>query len=106
MASDKAYLDYVLGQLSLLGDIRSRAMMGEFIIYYRDKVAGGIYDNRFLVKQTKFAREFMPDAALEEPYEGAKPMLLVDNIEDAEFLRDLFEGMYNELPAPKKKKKG
>ena len=104
MASDKDYLDFVLEQLSLLNDITYRAMMGEFIIYYRGKIIGGIYDNRFLVKNVKSAREKMPDAALELPYDGAKEMLLVDEIEDRKFLRELIEAMYDELPEPKKKK--
>ena len=104
MASSKAYLDFVLEQLSELDDITSRAMMGEYIIYYRGRVVGGIYDDRFLVKPTKSARAMMPDADLELPYEGAKEMLLVDNVENREFLRELIEAMYDELPAPKKKK--
>ncbi|MBQ6780404.1 MAG: TfoX/Sxy family protein [Treponema sp.] len=103
MASTKEYLDFVLEQLSLLDDISSRAMMGEFIIYFRGKIVGGIYDNRFLVKNIKSAREKMPDAPLELPYEGAKQMLLVDDVENKEFLRNLLEAMYDELPAPKKK---
>ena len=78
--------------------------MGEYIIYYDGKIVGGIYDDRFLVKPTKSAVEMMPDANLELPYEGAKEMLLVDDVEDKEFLRELIETMYNELPAPKKKK--
>ncbi len=105
MASSKEYLEFVLEQLSELDDITYRAMMGEYIIYYRDKVAGGIYDNRFLVKPVQAARELMPHARLEIPYEGAKDMLLVDELEDREFLKRLFEAMYEELPAPKKKKK-
>ena len=78
-------------------------MMGEYIIYYRNKVVGGIYDDRFLVKPTKSAVAMMPDAEMEIPYEGAKEMILVDDVENKEFLRDLLEAMYNELPAPKKK---
>lgn len=105
MASSKEYLEFVLEQLSELDDITYRAMMGEYIIYYRGKVAGGIYDDRFLVKPVKAARELMPNARLEIPYEGAKDMLLVDELEDREFLKRLFEAMYEELPAPKKKKK-
>ena len=105
MASSKAYLDFVLEQLSELDDIASRAMMGEYIIYYRGRVVGGIYDDRFLVKPTKSARAMMPDADMELPYEGAKEMLLVDNVESREFLRELLEAMVDELPAPKKKKK-
>lgn len=103
MASSKEYLEFVLEQLSLLDEITYRAMMGEYIIYYRGKVIGGIYDDRFLVKQTKSAGKLMPDAELELPYEGAKEMILVDEIENKEFLRELIDSMYPELPAPKKK---
>ena len=105
MASDKAYLDYVLGQLSGLEDVSCRPMMGEYILYYRGKVIGGIYDNRFLIKPVDAARAMMPEAPFELPYEGAKEMLLVDNIEDSVFLTGLFNAVYDELPAPKKKKK-
>lgn len=103
MASTKEYLDFILEQLSELDDITSRAMMGEYIIYYRGKVVGGIYDDRFLVKPTKSALKLMPDAEMELPYEGAKEMLLVDSVDNKEFLKELFEAMYSELPAPKKK---
>ena len=105
MASDKDYLEYILELLSDLDDISYRAMMGEYIIYYRGKVVGGIYDNRFLIKPVKTALAMMPDADLELPYEGAKEMLLVDDVENKEFLQELLEAMYDELPAPKKKKK-
>lgn len=105
MASTKDYLDYVLEQLGGLQDVTYRAMMGEYILYYQGKVIGGIYDNRFLVKPTKSAKALMPDAPYELPYDGAKEMLLVDNIEDGEFLSELFNAMVGELPAPKKKKK-
>ena len=104
MASSKDYLDFILEQLSELDDITYRAMMGEYIIYYRGKVVGGIYDDRFLVKPVKSAVKMMSEAGLELPYEGAKEMLLVDNVENKEFLRNLLETMYEELPAPKKKK--
>ena len=104
MASSKDYLDFIIEQLSELDDITYRAMMGEYIIYYRGKVVGGIYDDRFLVKPVKSAVTMMPEAGLELPYEGAKEMLLVDNVENKEFLRNLLEAMYEELPAPKKKK--
>ena len=104
MASSKEYLDFILEQLSELDDVTYHAMMGEYIIYYRGKIVGGIYDDRFLVKLTKSAAAMMPDADRELPYEGAKKMLLVDNIENKEFLRELLEAMYEELPAPKKKK--
>ena len=105
MASSKEYLDFVLDQLSELDEITYRAMMGEYIIYYRGKVVGGIYDDRFLVKNIKAAAAKMPDAALELPYDGAKEMLLVEEIENKDFLRDLLEAMYDELPAVKKKTK-
>ena len=102
MASSKDYLEFVLEQLSELDDISYKAMMGEYIIYYRGKIVGGIYDDRFLVKPTKSAKALMPEANLELPYEGAKEMLLVDDIDNREFLRTLLEAMYDELPTPKK----
>ena len=105
MASGKGYLDFILDQLSELEDVSYRAMMGEFILYYHGKVIGGIYDDRFLVKDTKAARNLMPGAELELPYEGAKEMILVDEVDNREFLRDLFDAMYPELPSPKPKKK-
>ena len=104
MASSKEYLDFILEQLSELDDVTYHAMMGEYIIYHRGKIVGGIYDDRFLVKLTKSAAAMMPDADRELPYEGAKEMFLVDNVENKEFLRELLEAMYEELPAPKKKK--
>ena len=104
MASSKEYLDFILEQLSGLDDVSNRAMMGEYIIYYRGKIVGGIYDDRFLVKPTKSAVAMMPNASMELPYEGSKEMLLVDNVENRDFLRELVEAMYDELPAPKQKK--
>ena len=104
MASSKSYLDFILEQLSGLEDVTVRAMMGEYIIYYRGKIVGGIYDDRFLVKPTKSAVSMMPNADLELPYDGAKEMLLVDDVDNKEFMRELLEAMYMELPAPKKKK--
>ncbi len=104
MASSKEYLDFVLEQLSELEEISYRVMMGEYIIYYRGKILGGIYDDRFLVKDTKSAVSLMPDATYELPYEGAKKMLLVDNVDSKEFLARLFNAMYDELPTSKKKK--
>ena len=104
MASSKEYLDFILEQLSGLEEITYRAMMGEYIIYYRGKIVGGIYDDRLLVKPVKSAVSFMPTASYELPYEGAKEMLLVDNVDSKDFLTKLFDAMYEELPAPKKKK--
>ncbi len=102
MPSSKDYLAFVLDQLSLLYPISYRMMMGEYILYYRGKIVGGIYDDRLLVKPTDAAKKMMPDAPLETPYEGAKPMLFVEEIDDREFLKDLFDATVNELPDPKK----
>ena len=104
MASRKEYLDYILGQLDGLEGITHRAMMGEYLLYHRGKVFGGIYDDRFLVKPTPAARAMLPQAPEELPYAGAKPMLLVDNVEDRDFLARLVTAMGPELPAPKKNK--
>ena len=101
MASSKEYLDFVLEQCSGLS---ACAMMGEYVLYYGGKVIGGIYDNRLLVKSIPAAITLMPEAQRELPYEGAKEMLLVENVEDRAFLSKLFEAMYEELPEPKKKK--
>ena len=104
MASSREYLDFILEQLSGLESCSCRAMMGEFILYYRGKIVGGIYDDRFLVKPVKSAMKMMPDADREVPYKGAKEMLLVDNVDNREFLTELLTAMYEELPDPKKKK--
>ncbi len=103
MASSKEYLDFILDQLLGLDEISCRAMMGEYIIYYRGKIVGGIYDDRFLVKPTKSAVAMMPNAVKELPYDGAKEMLLVDDVDNREFLTKLLESMYDELQTPKKK---
>ena len=105
MASDKGFLDFILDQLSYLDGISWRSMMGEFILYYRGKVFGGIYDDRFLVKAVPSAKAMMPDAEPALPYEGAKEMLTVDRVEDREFLKMLVEAMSDDLPAPKNRKR-
>ena len=102
MASGKEYLEFIMDQLSGLEDVSYRPMMGAYILYYRGKVIGGIYDDRFLVKPTKSARFLMPEAPLQLPYAGAKEMLLVDNVENREFLQALLKAMYDELPTPKR----
>jgi TfoX/Sxy family transcriptional regulator of competence genes len=109
MSSSKEYLDFILGQLSGTEDVTYRAMMGEYILYYKGKIVGGIYDDRLLVKPVKAAIAYMPNASYELPYDGAKEMLLVDEVDDREYLTGLFEKMYAELPVqkpqkPKKKK--
>lgn len=103
MASSKEYLEFILEQLSLLEEITYKSMMGEYIIYYKGKIIGGIYDDRFLVKQTKSSLKLMPDADLELPYEGAKEMIMIDDVDNKEFLKKLFDAMYPELPQPKKR---
>jgi len=103
MASKKEYLEYVLEQCPEETDYRS--MMGEYVLYYREKVFGGIYDNRVLVKPTVSALRLMPDAPKELPYEGVKEMLLLDRLDDRAFVKELLEEMYGELPFPKKRKK-
>lgn len=104
MASSKAYLNFILDQLSGLDSVTHRAMMGEYILCYRGKIVGGIYDDRLLIKPVRSALDLLPDAPYELPYEGTKAMLLVDRVDDRAFLAKLFEAMYDELPAPKKKK--
>ena len=104
MATSKDYLDFVLEQLSGAEGVTYKAMMGEYILYCQGKIFGGVYDDRFLVKPTPAARQMLPQAPMELPYEGAKEMLLVDRIEDRDFLTELIAAMLPELPAPKKRK--
>ncbi|MDD4566212.1 MAG: TfoX/Sxy family protein [Eubacteriales bacterium] len=104
MASSKEYLNFILDQLSALAEISYRAMMGEYIVYYRGKIVGGIYDDRFMVKPVAAAKKPLPDSPYELPYEGAKEMLLVDYVDNRELLAGLLEAMYDELLAPKKRK--
>ena len=103
MASSKDYLEYILDQLSGLDEISYRAMMGEYIIYYRGKIVGGIYDDRLLVKPVQSAVDFLPDVKYELPYDGAKKMLLVEEVDNRDFLTGLFNVIFEELPEPKKK---
>ncbi len=103
MASSKSYLDFIMDQLSGLEGVSCRPMMGEYIIYYKGKVVGGVYDDRFLVKPTKTARSLSPDAAMDLPYEGAKEMLSVPDVENRAFLESLLTAVYEDLPAPKKR---
>ena len=105
MASSKEYLDFILEQVSELDNVSYKAMMGEFIIYYKGKIIGGIYDDRLLVKPVQSAINYMPNAVYELPYDGAKEMLLVDEVDNKEFLIGLFDAVYDDLPAPKPKKK-
>ena len=105
MSSSKDYLEFILGQLNGLEDISYKAMMGEFILYYKGKIVGGIYDDRLLVKPVKSAISYLPNAEYELPYDGAKEMLLVDNVDNRNYLAGLFDAMYDELPFPKPKQK-
>ena len=99
MTSSRNYLDFVLDRLSDVDDVTYRPMMGEYILYFKGKVIGGIYDDSFLVKPTKSAKRLMPEAAYETPYAGANDMLLVDNIDDSDFLCELLEALYADLTA-------
>ena len=103
MVLSKEFLDFIVDQLSELNEVFYRAMMGEYIIYYCDKVIGGIDDDRFLVKPVKAAMTMMPNASMELPYDDAKEMMLVDNVEDSDFLCQLIKAIYEELPTPRKK---
>ena len=105
MSSSKEYLTLIFEQLSELEDVSYKAMMGEYILYYRGKIVGGIYDDRLLVKPVKSAIDYMPNANYDVPYDGAKEMLLVDDVDSKDFLTGLFEAMFDELPAPKPKNK-
>lgn len=101
MASSKEFLDFVLEQLSGLSGITYRAMMGEYIIYYRGKIVGGIYDNRLLIKPTVVAQQIIPNATMEAPYPGGKPMIMIRDIENSELLEQLFNAMYDEMASGK-----
>ena len=103
MSSTNQYLEFVLDLLGELDDVAHRKMMGGYVLYYRGKVIGGIYDDRFLLKVTPASERLLPDAPRAIPYEGAKEMLLVE-IEDRDALCDVVSAMWEELPAPKKKK--
>lgn len=105
MSSSKEYLNFILEQFSDLNEITYKPMMGEFLIYYRGKLVGGIYDDRLLVKPVKSAISYMPQADYSLPYEGAKEMLLVDNVDDKKYLAGLFDAMFDDLPMPKNKKR-
>ena len=105
MASSKGYLQYILEELSPLEDVRYRAMMGEYILYYRGRIVGGIYDDRLLVKPVPSAVSHLPGASYEVPYAGAKPLLLVEDVDDPGRLAGLFRAMYDDLPEAKPKKK-
>ncbi len=104
MATNKEFLSYVLEQLSEVQNITYRQMMGEYIIYQNGKIAAYLCDDRLLVKPVPSAAAMLPDALREPPYDGAKDMILVEQIDDKQFLTELFAAMYDELPLPKKKK--
>lgn len=104
MSSSKEYLNYLMDSIGNNAHVRARAMMGEFLLYYREKLIGGVYDNRLLLKPVDAAKKMLPSAEMVQPYDGAKEMLLVDNTDNGEFLNTVFEAMYDELPEPKKKR--
>ncbi len=102
---NKELASYIMDQLSDLGNVRNRPMMGGYVFYYRERIFGGIYENGFMVKVTKASQEFMPDSIPEPPYKGAKEMLPVTILEDKEQLQKMIEEMFDELPERKAKKK-
>lgn len=104
MATNKEYLNFILDQLSGLDGIAVKQMMGEYIVYYNGKIVAYLCDDRLLVKPVASAIKMLPDAKMEPPYDGAKDMLLVENVDDKAFLTELFKSMYDELPMPRKKK--
>lgn len=105
MASSKQFLEFVLDQLTDLNGVSYKTMMGEFIICYQGKIVGGIYDDRLLIKQTESSKRLLPDASLEVPYEGAKEMLSVEDFDDRDLLKELFNAMIDELPEPRIKRR-
>ena len=104
MASSKEFLEYILEQLSEVEEITYRAMMGEYIIYYKGRIVGGIYDDRLLIKPVKSAIDYVSDIRYEVPYEGAKEMILIEEVDNKEYLTELFKAIYDDLPTLKKKK--
>ena len=103
MASDKRFLDYVLDRLSGIGDISYRPMMGEYLLYDRGRLFGGVYDNRLLLKQTVSVAALLPDAPLAAPYPGAKEMLQVEDLDDRALLEALVRAVAADLPPAKKR---
>ncbi|MDE7082616.1 MAG: competence protein TfoX [Clostridia bacterium] len=104
MATSKDFIGYITERFNADG-LTFRPMMGEYLVYYKGKLIGDVCDNRLLIKPVESAKKLLPDAEYQPPYEGAKPLILVENIDDGEFLRELFEKTYAELPEPKPKKK-
>ena len=88
MSSHKEYLDFVLDNAPYL---TFRKMMGEYLLYYDKKLVGGVYDDRLLVKNIPAARDYLKNPALETPYDGAKPMILIEDVENREMLKVLFD---------------
>ncbi len=104
MSTSKQFIEYFLDRMTDIGDITLKSMMGEYLIYYRGKLVGDICNNRVLIKPVSSAQNLMPSADMQPPYQGAKAMLVLDNFEDTDFVKNLFEAMYAELPEPKAKK--
>lgn len=106
MSTTKEFHDYVIDCLSRAGEVTSKKMMGEYCIYYQGKLIGNICDNRLLLKQTDTSKKLLSDCNLEYPYEGSKTLMYaVEEIERSELIKELLNGMYQELPEPKKRKR-
>ena len=95
MASSKEYKDYVLEQLSILDNITYKPMMGEYLLYYNKILFGGIYDDRLLIKIVNGNKKFNMKESI--PYDGAKPMFLIDDLDNQEILKNIVIDTYNEL---------
>lgn len=103
MATSKEYLAFILDQLSGIDGITYRMIMGEYMLYHHGKLAAYLCDDRLLVKILPSTERLLRNAPNEPPYEGAKDMLLVEDVDDRAFLKTLFEAMYPELPERKRK---
>ena len=104
MATSKDFIIYLTEQVNRPEDIAVKPMMGEYLLYYRGKLVGDICDNRVLLKPVEAAKKLLPNAEMPQPYAGAKPIILLENTDDGEFMLSIFEAMYPELPEPKAKK--
>ena len=104
MASSVDFVEYVCSQISDAGDITYRKMFGEYAVYCNDKVIGLICDNQFFVKITAYAEALSPVLEQAPPYPGAKPYLVIDSLDDREFLTNLVLKTFDALPDVKPKK--
>ena len=105
MASSLEFMEYVFDQIKGIGEITYKKMFGEYCVYYKDKIVGLVCDDQFLIKKTTAGKEILPNSEEIPPYEGSKPCILIENLEDKKLLKELILKTYQELPEPKPKKK-